>query len=246
MHKVDLVYKIGSTCEWENYNELRYSIRSAEEHFKDLRNIIIVGFKPFWVNEKVIHIPAIDPYRGNKDGNLINKMILACLDERTSDEFINISDDQYFLKDVYYDDFKINYIDNSHYNGINNDRKTRWLTRLERTRKVLESQSLAYNCYDAHIPYMLNKKLYPKTLFKYDYGCDLGYCGNTLYFNTILDKPQAINSSILTRLQAKCDYQEIVKLTTVSRFLNHTYKAINDDLKTFLKEKFNKASSFEL
>lgn len=244
--KIDLVYKIGINAEWDEYNELKYSIRSAVKYFSDLRNIVIVGNKPHWASDKIIHIPAKDPYTHNKDANLINKMILACLDERISDEFINISDDQFFLSNVTYNDFKTNYIENNHYNCCSNGKMNRWEIRLNRTKQLLESKSLTYNCYETHIPCLLNKNLYPKTLLQYDFGVDVGYCGNTLYFNSILDKPKVVTKNILTRITNKHNLDDLIKAVENSRFLNYTNKSINDDLKFYLLNKFNTKSIYEL
>ena len=99
--KVDLVYKIGSKCDWSNYEELRYSIRSAMENFEDLGKIYIIGNSPEWIDKNhVIYIPCEDPYKRNKDANLINKLILACSNERLSNSFVNMSDDMFFLKNI--------------------------------------------------------------------------------------------------------------------------------------------------
>ena len=74
--KIDVVYKLGLNPDWGNYEELRHSLRSLC-NFENLGNVFIVGQKPDWIQE-VIHIPALDSYKRNKDANLINKLILAC------------------------------------------------------------------------------------------------------------------------------------------------------------------------
>lgn len=71
---IDVVYKLGNGSRFDDA-ELRYSLRSLS-NFRDLGKIYVVGKKPAWI-KNVIHIPAGDPYKSNKDANIINKIILA-------------------------------------------------------------------------------------------------------------------------------------------------------------------------
>ena len=47
---IDIVYALGSGSKWDN-NELRYSLRSLEKNFLDLRNIYIVGTFPHFLQD---------------------------------------------------------------------------------------------------------------------------------------------------------------------------------------------------
>lgn len=242
---IDVVYRIGQKCEWDtNYSELRYSLRSIEENFTDLRNVYIIGNKPNWlINVKHIHIP--DCYKSNKDANLINKVILACTDINLSDDFLQMSDDMYLLQKVNKDFFEIPYIDNNHVRFVPGVRLSRWKNRLKRTVDLLKSASYRSDCFEAHVPYMINKHLYPKTLFRYDYGFGDGYCGNTLYFNTIHKQGQIINSLIALRIASFTDIN-FIKENTVNRFFfNFDANSLNNDIKLFLSSRFDKKSSFE-
>lgn len=243
--KVDLVYKIGSKCDWSNYEELRYSIRSAMENFEDLGKIYIIGNSPEWIDKNhVIYIPCEDPYKRNKDANLINKLILACSNERLSNSFVNMSDDMFFLKKTTLNDLKTPLIDNTHLN-FDKPVLNKWQTRLKRTVEVLKNKGFSnINCFEAHTPYLLDKKKYVETLLQFDYGNDLGYCGNTLYFNSInqLNYKQSTQQDLLRLV----DKQPLCNLlNSKSRFMNITNKGLSEEVKQFLKIKFPNKTIFE-
>jgi len=242
--KVDVVYKIGLTADWGDFNELRYSLRSVEQNFKDLGKIYIVGHKPNWV-QNVIHIHAKDPYRTNKDGNLINKMIMASVHPDITPQFINISDDQYMINEVSAEDMKYPLIDNSHIQFVPGAKLNRWQQRLKRTVEVLKKNDFNHDCYESHAPYLLDSSNYMKTLMQYDYGVDIGYCGNTLYFNSIRAKGRVKTNRDLVRIQKPMTRDAIMSKLSYAKFLNHTNKGMNDDLGKILKERFPKQSKYE-
>lgn len=95
----DIVYILGNGSKW-NDNELRYSLRSLEKHFKHGR-VFIVGALPEWL-QNVIHIDVQDSFEysdGGKMRNAIKKIRAACKSEDISDSFVLMNDDFYFLKD---------------------------------------------------------------------------------------------------------------------------------------------------
>jgi len=189
--KVDLVYKIGKRDNDTNF-ELRHSIRSAVENFVDLGKIYIVGHKPDWAIN-VIHIPIGDPYKNNKDANLINKLLRACQEESLSQEFLNMSDDYFFLEKIGKDYFDTSIYDNEIISKITPESKySKWDRRLLSTLQILKEKGYEQNIYDLHMPVLIDKTKYKEVMLNYDYGWDNGYCGNTLYFNTIKKKGREV------------------------------------------------------
>lgn len=242
---IDVVYKLGYNCEWGDFEELRYSLRSLEKNFKDLGKVYVVGYRPRWLHN-IIHIHALDPYKTNKDGNLVNKLILASVHKEITPQFINISDDQYFLSPTTVEEMKYPIIDNSHIQFIPNAPLNRWQQRLKRTISVLKERGFTHDCYEAHTPYLIDSSNYMSTLMQYDYGVDLGYCGNTLYFNTLKKPGRVITKRDLARITSSFDYDILQSKLIGVKFLNHTNKGLNDSLKKILKEKFPEPSKFEI
>src|SRR5690606_1501725 len=122
--------------------------------------------------------PFPDPYKKNKDANLINKILFACSIPGISQTFLNFSDDQYVLKPV--SEFLTPGSNHLH----KPDSKAKWHLRMNRTLDALGKAGYSTNCFEAHCPYPINKSLYQKVLM-YNYGEGRGMCGNTLYFNTV-------------------------------------------------------------
>jgi hypothetical protein len=248
---IDVVYTLGTESKCEDL-ELRYSLRSLSL-FKDLGKVFIVGHLPKWIKrDTVIHIPAFDPYLANKDANLISKLILACFDERLSEDFLWFSDDQVLLRECDVNLFQTPLIDNIHLRRliVPGARLNRWLTRLKRSKEILIERGYKYDCYESHTPYLLNKKLYPKILLSYDYGSAEGYLGNTLYFNTLFDTLDMSGientEQRLMKLEVEHSSVQEIELKRNSKFfLNYTDRAINKNLFVFLETLFPETSIFE-
>lgn len=242
---IDIVYTLGNESKWDD-NELRYSLRSLEKNFKILGKIYLVGHKPNWV-QNIIHIQAGDPYLANKDANLISKIILACNNKELSDEFLFFSDDQIYLKEIYYEDVKTPIIDNSYLINDTTKRLNRWNLRLKRTIDKLKEQNLTWDCFEAHIPYLINKELYPKIMLNYNYGEDIGYCVNTIYFNAINSIRRENHSNEIIRINAEFNSIEVIEsLCKDKTYLNYADKAINKDFKLYLQQKFPVKSKYEI
>ena len=96
----DVIYVLGTGSRWHN-NEIRFSLRSLEKNLMGFRRVFVVGECPGFL-QNVIHIPATDIFNPqvNADGNIINKVLTACADERISDDFLFINDDHLVLKPI--------------------------------------------------------------------------------------------------------------------------------------------------
>lgn len=250
--KIDLVYKVGKGNEDADHFELRQSIRSAVKHFKDLGNIYIVGYKPSWlINVK--HIELGDPYTHNKDGNLINKILLACYDENLSSNFLNMSDDYFFLRDmdwkycatIYHNEKSVDVI-NKKKKGELPGKLTKWERRVEKTLNVLRSKGLPDKCFETHTPQPLNKILYPQILLNYDYGVEDGMCGNTLYFNTLKEESQVLPIDFIRLEHKELDIEVLKKVIGESSFLNYTVTSYNHIMNQYLKDRFPDKSIYEI
>jgi hypothetical protein len=218
---LDVVYKIGSKPNLKNYEELRYSIRSLKNI--PLRNIFIIGKKPDWITG-VIHHDLADPYKHNKDANLINKILFACTLPELGSHFLNMSDDQYILKPMTPQDF-VNPPESTHL--YKPQRGVRWYDRAKNTM----TKSGFTTLFEAHCPYMIEKSKYAVVL-NYDYGEGVGMLGNTLYFNSIGATPSKYNTT--SNVHDPGDYS----------FLN--LNAIKQEEFNALKKLFPQKSRFEL
>jgi len=241
--KTDLLYVLGKGSRWDN-NEIRFSIRSAEKHLKGLGKIIIVGELPSFI-EGCIHIYHPDEFgEENADGNIIRKVLRACLDKRVSEKFLFINDDHVFLKDI-----RINLIPSfhkgdlhsfpQHYFGVNP-----WRKRLYATMLALDAAGLPALHYDCHTPILFEKEKFIEAMNRFDYACGNGLTMKSLYGNVWCQNgPQLSN-------EKKVIFQNMTIRRIEEKLMQSSLMAFNDDglndsLKIFLYQNFREPSSLE-
>jgi hypothetical protein len=151
--------------------ELRYCLRSIEQHLSGVGEIFIIGYCPEWV-QNVTHIPFDeDPRNRFRDRNIMNKMVLACKDERVSDNFLMVHDDHFLLSD--YEAGKFPY----YHCGPIIPNVGQYGETKRNTLNILGQ----INNYDAHCPILFNKELFLKSIPFIDWSKWYGYCLKTLY-----------------------------------------------------------------
>jgi hypothetical protein len=89
-------------------------------------------------------------------------------------------------------------------------------------------------------------------MLSYDYGCDIGYCSNTLYFNT---RREVFPDTPIANIN---DYHKVLKVETEApsfefihdlaidkTFLNYSDAAINENLFLYLESLYPFKSKYE-
>jgi hypothetical protein len=179
---MDVCYFLGSESQADDW-ELRYSMRSWERFYAALGAFHIVGHLPAWlrIGGGVVHHPMPDPYRSNKDANLIQKTIYLASRPEVTNPFILCSDDQFLLRRSVSAEFS----PPAHLGEIANLKKVKghsWWERLHRTGDVLRRRKLTAFHFDSHIPHVVTKEQ-AMTLLRWNYGEGGGYCVFSLLFN---------------------------------------------------------------
>lgn len=241
--KIDVVYKLGKKCEWNDYGELRYSLRSLR-NFIDLGKVFIVGVKPDWI-KNVIHLCCEDRYKSNKDANLIEKLILACSHSQLTPLFINMSDDYFFIEKTSFLDIQTPLTHSTPLYNISqkdNSKWNKWEKRIDNTIKVLKERGFKGGLFESHTPTLLNKEKFPEIISKYNYKEGFGLLGNTLYFNTI----GVVGREVEERDRMRVNNNGVFK-ETGSRFLSIGGKTVEEsDCAKWIKNRFNEKSIYEL
>jgi hypothetical protein len=154
--------------------ELRYCLRSIERHLSGYGDIFIVGHMPKWV-QGCIHIPATDdPKTWNKEKNIFNKIMLACQDERISEDFLFMNDDQYLLQKYEAGSFPFYCF------GLLSDhvaREDQYGNTAKNTAQHIEVSDFYF---DVHCPIVYNKSVF-RSLQQFDWEKKYGYCIKTMY-----------------------------------------------------------------
>jgi len=229
--------KLGS--KWDN-NELRYSLRSLQQYFPSLGRVFIVTeILPSWITN-VVHLYAKDTHEHNKDGNLIDKVLLACR-AGVSETFIRLSDDQCLLRE--WDGRGVWHVGNQ-FDLQGEIRKNKWWRRFAKTCEHLESCGRPTYFYDCHCPIPVQREEFMRAVEIADYATPPGMCINTLYCNSV-DLPREQMNGQKIAVHKQMGLKKMVRATEGKLFLGYTDACCNKVLKKFLQERFQTPSRFE-
>lgn len=252
----DVVYILGKGSKWSN-NEIRYSIRSFVKHFKELRNIVVVGERPVFL-DGIVHIPCEDRKDVNKDARMMIKIMQACKDSRVSDNFILCCDDTVIMEPLAMADFKgwhegpvmydaqADMLDHRRY-GDNSGRKpSEWFEYVYNTGRELKRKCLPDNNYDkAHAPQPINKAEFIQILSSWDM-VKTRYTISNIYNNsTRLFKGENIRGKNL-KIYGFLKQDEINRITAGKTCINYNDNGLNEDLKDWLSATFPNPTEFEI
>lgn len=231
---MDVVYVLGNGSRWKN-NELKYSLRSIEKYLK-FGKVFIVGEKPDWIKD-IIHIPATDPHRANKERNIYEKILLACNDDRISNNFFFFNDDHFLLK-------KVDRLEAHHREPLEEftwGRYTMYKHSANNTISHLKRRSLSTFNYDIHCPIVYNKEKFKA--MDYNWNVRYGYLIKSLYGNT---------HQLQGRIMEDCKIQTTLTIHQLKDRVKDRWVfsigdgAICKDLVKFMDELYPEKSRFEI
>lgn len=243
---IDVVWKISSNGKWGQHECLRYSIRSVVKNFKDLGKICIVGTKPEWASDEIYHIPAEDIYKKNKDASIIEKLILACKDNSLSSNIINISDDQLIIHPINSSFLRPFTIDSDLRRMSSKKGISKYGLRVQNTISALKKNGITNpHCYEIHCPVLINKQKYIEVMQKFDYSRGVGMVGNSLYFNSITNNGEYPIENYRAFFKRNPTTSQIISECRGKLFLGYQRRALNKNLKEYLKQRFPDKSIYE-
>ena len=228
-------------------DELKNSIRSICKHVKFDFDIVLLGDSPKWYNG--LHIPT-DQVRGMRFAkcfDITNKLLHLFESDIVEDEFIYMYDDIYMISDVSMDDFrKIVAMEKYEPGRKVKGASANWQALFDNTFGEL-SLPLMYN-YETHLPRLLKKSWLRLIVKSYNlYKKPMLF--NTLYFNEFYDKPDVVLTElneIKAGVYKVMTTDQIEKLCTGKKFLNHSENTYNDKMVRFLNDRFKEKSKFEV
>jgi hypothetical protein len=227
---MDLVY----ICRQGDNEELRYSIRSAEENF-NFTNIWVIGSKPDWYLGDFVNFPD----KKNKFDNIANCINIIPDIGAISDNFVLMNDDFFFLKKVglmpiYHGGLLRDKIDQ--YNELGS---RRYAALLERTYKNLVRQGITKPLdYDLHLPMPMNKEKLKQSRKK-AYFPRSGYGNIHNIGGTLIEDVKTYSSKNPLASRSYNAYDsDAAFVSTEDDSFNNVYELI-------LKDRFTKASAVE-
>jgi hypothetical protein len=172
-----IVIPLNNRSTQNNY-ELRMCLRSIEKHLTGVGQIFIIGHAPEWVTN-ITHIPYDeDPRNRYRDRNIMNKMLIACKDERVSNDFLMVHDDHFLLADFEAGAFPY-YHCGPMVPNVGQYAETKRNTILALS--IRDDVNHVINNYDTHCPILFNKERFMRSVALADWSKWYGYCIKTLY-----------------------------------------------------------------
>lgn len=178
-----IVYITGGRSAWQD-NELRYSLRSMSRWLTGMGEVFIVGTCPEWLTG-VTHISAEDNPVERKEVRLYRKILLACRDERVSENFLLCYDDNFLLQPHSASSFP------NYYDG----RLLLYLQRLRGTNRkgthrrcaenTINSLGIGAKLFDVHCPMLVNRLAFQEVMSQFDWSKRDGYLIKSSYANSV-------------------------------------------------------------
>ena len=133
-------------------DELRWSIRSVEQHFEGTAKITVVGDRPPWWHGHVITRPRIGPAPNRGFRDMLEKMWTIATHPEIDPEFVWMMDDVYFVRPVDLDELQ-----QPRAYGWREDASNSWQRRKSNTMRVLRDCGATNHDYATHLPHWAEK-----------------------------------------------------------------------------------------
>lgn len=237
---MDAVYILGTGSKWNN-NEIRYSLRSLDKFATGLDQVWIIGELPEFV-QHINHIPLADASAYNREKNMFDKIIRACLEPRISDDFFFLNDDHFMLHDFRLDDFP-----NYHRGYIEPAFRLRppgdaYRVSLKNTWEELKAAGKNTLHFDGHCPIVFNKEKFLQ-LQQYNWTRQYGFVIKSLYGNTFDIPPTYMDDC---KIAGKLTVMDIVATIWGRPVFSIGDESLNPEMKALLNKLYHEKSRWEL
>ena len=182
MEEIDFVYILRSDQRFNRGEEIKYSLRSVEKYCKPRKVFIVGGFPNFISHRNAVWIKADDSFQ-NKLLNAKQKILIACKDERISENFVLMNDDFFFLKETK----EIKNYSLGTILRMAETHKTRggyYFKAINKTRERLIEKGIEEPIsFEVHYPTVINKKKFIEIMSQFNKDEPLLF--RSVYYNTI-------------------------------------------------------------
>lgn len=238
---IDVVYVLGHGSTWSD-NELRFSLRSLQDHLTDLGQVFVVGARPRWLTG-VIYLPYPDKY-SCKERNIMEKVAYACGHPDLTQRFLHVHDDHFTLQPA-----RGAEVPNWCAGPLDQLARAvkvtnHWRDAVLNTNRVLLQRGFENRNFDVHFPIVFDKTLYPKVMDEYDWrGEPRGFVVKSLYANT-LELPYEVTTDI--KLNGRLTLPQLVERLRGRPWWSVSSAALNLTLKDLFQHLYPNPSRFEL
>jgi hypothetical protein len=233
---MDIVIPMNRQSTW-NDNELRFALRSLEQHVAH-RRVWIIGYRPDWLkNVEQIKLrdksyyPAINIHR---------KIRTACETKDISERFMYMADDHYILPTF---DITRTYY-HQEIEDVLRDHPDPLIRKVVmNTLQVLLDRDTTMRWYDLHVPIVYEKEQYLRTMGQFDWMQPSGYAIKTLYRNMAGDQQhdQEVPDG---KVRAPKTYHQLKEFIR-DKVVFSSGKYVGDDMIKLLSELYPNPSKYE-
>ena len=246
---------------WE---ELRYSLRSLEMHFKEEYEVWIVGDLPEWI-KGVWHIPHVKDATGPMAStcDAIIKLWEYLKSDLTPDVFVRMYDDIYFIGDRGLEDLKVTrYLfdcEDLKREGIKSGGAL-WREAVQRTVRATKRFGFEGIMTETHCPEVFEKKRMIEVFDLFE-PLENRLLTSTLYYNVFpwerRLKDRKVERMLFYGYENEFSYSkppaeaggnspfDFAQGPEGKFFLNHNDKGLDDGLKRWIERRFGKKSRWE-
>ena len=242
---MDILYVVGTGSEWDN-NELRYSLRSIAKNGKNIGRVFLVGYKPEWVNDAVIHIPCDDPY-GQPHKNILHKVLTAAYHSSIGSHFIISSDDHYYMRPTDFNKLPIYYREKEIPEKVR-DSWSIYCNSLHDTRNILLDAGLTIYQTNPHCNTHFDVGVYEKNKSIFDLCMWLPNGGelNCVMGNLLIKEGWKAAHFDDAKLSSKMTLAEVEQIAKKRECLSSVPNIANSALAKYLEKEFDKKCKYEI
>lgn len=181
----DIVYIYNEKLSRWRGQELKLSLRSLEKHGQNYNNVYLIGDKPPYLNDKIIHIPMEDDQKNSREKRICEKILTACRAKEISDPFVIFNDDYFLVNEIDFSELHYHYFNDLGTKAKNRGKNDMYKQALQNTLIALLSKGLPTKHFDIHYPMYYHKENFIKVMEQYDWTVKGGYVIKSLYANTL-------------------------------------------------------------
>ena len=235
---MDVVIPMGKGSKWAD-NELRYCLRSIEKNVVGVRNIVIVGDLPDFLNENIVHIEQPLVF-GNAARNIALNLLEACRDERLSERFAYFNDDYFVTGHIDLNEYPLYHKEPLEYTYQQN--VTDYRRHVKETYDYLQSIGKETANFDTHYPCVFEKQKLQSLIEATNFNRTHGSILKSLYFNTYPTESKFRLDCKQYQIKPLAQWQELATTTEISSIAD---TCINPAFKSFLENTFPQKSKWE-
>jgi hypothetical protein len=235
----DLVLPLGTGSKHDNF-ELRYSLRSLQQHGVNYGRLAVIGVRPEWLQPD-LHIPCLD--RHNHERNIYEKLMIACRCNDVSSTFTFWMDDIFLTASTDLTSYPATHDGTLEQQVERRHKYDGYRLSLVNSLDACLKNKIPTLHYDLHRPFVYHKETFVDAMGIVDWNRPNGYVIQSLYGNAC-----ALPSAQMTDLKfnAPMSFDNIHEQVQGRHVFSVGDWAMTPVMKQFISELYTEKSKWEI